>query len=161
MSPRIRARVRASGTIGLGLLALCALAEDSPAEFRVISVELRQDGRLDKAVVQQCDIARLLTESVQRFRPKKRTKVSTTRELVLRVDRVARVGGTYSGGDFGGTDVAVTLVSAGNRETNQPFFCRANGFKAIRNPSHCDRIDFCGEKIAGQISTWLSWQTAK
>lgn len=147
--------------MGLALLALCALARDSPAEFRVIRVELRPDGRLDKAVVQQCDIAKLLTESVQRFRPNKRAKAAATTDLVLRVDRVARVGGTYSGGDFGGTDVALTLLSAGNRETNQPFFCRANGFKAIRNPSHCDRIDYCGEKIAGQMSTWLAWQTAK
>jgi hypothetical protein len=127
----------------------------------VTRVDLRQDGRLDSSVLQQCNVSRILTESVQRFQPKHRKKSSATTELVLRVDRVARVTGTFSAGDNGGTDLAITLLYAGNRETNQPFFCRATGFKAIRNPSHCDRLDYCGGKIAEQMSTWLSWQTAK
>jgi len=46
-----------------------------------------------------------------------RKKGGPTTDLTLRIDRVARVGGTYSGGDFGGTDLGVTLLSAGNRET--------------------------------------------
>lgn len=150
---------RALAIFGLGALALCALAKDSPA-FRVTRVELRQDGRLDKSVVQQCDVARILTESVQRFQPKHRKKGAVTTDLALRVDRVARVSGTFSGGDYGGTDLSITLLAAGDRQTNQSFFCRANGLKALRNPSHCDRLDYCGEKIAEQVSTWLSWQTA-
>jgi hypothetical protein len=147
--------------LSLGALAVCALAKDSPPAFRVTSVALKQDGRLDDKVLQQCDVPRIVTESVQRFQPKKRVKGATTTDLVLRVDRVARVGGAYSAGDFGGTDLAITLVFAGERETNQAFYCRANGFKSVRNPSHCERLDYCGEKIAEQISTWLSWQIAK
>jgi hypothetical protein len=152
-------RFRLAGLAGLGLFALCALAKDSPPTFRVTRVELKQDGRLDDRILQQCDVGRVLTESVQRFQAKHRKKGSVTTDLVLRVDRIARVQGTFVA-DFGGTDLAVTLLGAGGRETNQAFFCRANGLKSIRNPSHCDRVNYCGEKIAEQISTWLSWQTA-
>jgi len=158
MIPSLAGKLRAPGMPGLVAFALCAPAKDSAPTFHVTSIVLKQDGRLDNVVLQQCDVARIVADSVQRFQAKHRRKGGPTTDLTLRIDRVARVGGTYSGGDFGGTDLGVTLLSAGNRETNQPFFCRANGFKAIRNPSHCERLDYCGEKIAEQMSTWLSWQ---
>lgn len=160
MIPRTNSTFRALGMFGLAWIALSTFAKDRSPVFHVTNVELRQDGRLDGIILQQCDVARILTESVQRFESKHRKKGSATTDLVLRVDRVARVGGTFSAGDFGGTDLAITLLSARNQRTNRPFFCRANGFKSIRNPSHCERLDYCGEKIAGQISTWLSWQTS-
>ena len=137
----------------LALLSASVLAKDQPPSFRVVHVELRQEGRLDAKVLESCEVTKIVTDRIQAYRAKSKGTV----DLSLRIDRVARVGGNPTS-DFGGTEIGITLLSAGGREMNQPFDCRATGFTSVRNPSHCQRLDWCTEKIAGQIDTWLSWK---
>lgn len=142
---------RALGMAFLGSLAICADANERPPTFRVTHVELSGDGRLDDRIVRECDVSRIVTDAIERYRSK-----AAPTDLSLRVDRVARVGGGK--GNPGGTDLGITLLAADGQEMNQAFACRAERFASIRNPSHCQRIDWCGGKIAEQISTWLSWK---
>jgi hypothetical protein len=128
------------------------MAADSAPALRVARVEFKQDGRLEKSMLEACDVARIVTEAIER-RPAGR---GSTIELVIRIDRVSKATGSV--GVFGGTDVSLTLLSAGGRELNQPFFCRADTGHGFRHLHHCARVEYCGDRIAEQISGWLSWQ---
>jgi hypothetical protein len=163
MISRLGARCRVLGMVCIGLLTICAMAADRPARFRVTSIEFSSIGRLDQDILQECNVARVVTDAFQGYRTPDsgdhRAKSSNTTDLVLRIDRVARVTGRPPPHpDPGGTDLGISLLSAGSEQMSQPFLCRADGFTSVTHGSHCARVAYCGEKIAGQISTWLSWK---
>jgi len=152
---------RATRMVCVGLLAICAVAKDQSPAFRVVRLDVAPGGRMEDRVMRECDVVSIVTRTIQGYQPKKRRpKGSPPTDLALRVDRVARVGGGPGGHNFGGTDLANSVLSANGRDVNQAFFCRADGTVVFRNVTHCARLEYCGEKIADQISTWLIWQTA-
>src|SRR5262245_28499502 len=142
------------------LLPVVIAAKDPAPFFRVTRVDILEGSRFDDAILQGCDVTRTVSEAFQRYSPKRSSKAVTTTDLVLRIDRVARVA-MGPGGKLGATDVAITLLSAGAREQNQAFFCRAEVHLLPHNPTQCSRVDECSGKIADQVATWLSWQTGK
>jgi len=152
-----KAACRVAGVVCVGLLPVCAYAKNPPPVFRVTSIEFQEGGRLDSAITQECDVAQVVTNAIQRSRVKN-SKAPTT-DLVLRIDRVAKLKGQLTPRPkAAATELGIFVLTAGSRELNQLFFCRAEGLTDATNAAHCARVGECGEKIAKQISTWLSWQ---
>src|SRR5215831_6273408 len=112
MSPRTRHLRPAMLLAVVGLLAMCPSTEATPPTFRITSIELKPDGRFDDAVMQACDVTGIVKKAIERHQPQDHRSTVSTTELVLRLDRVARVVGSISGGDYGGTDLGITVLSA-------------------------------------------------
>ena len=155
----MRARKRTTslmvGIVCIGLLPICTLAKDKPPAFRVMSIAFKEGAHLDSAILQECPVAKIVMDAIERGRVKD-SHASTT-DLVLRIDRVARLRGAAFRNP-GGTELTITVRTAGTRELDQPFSCRDAAFVSVSPASHCSRLAECSEKIATQISTWLSWQ---
>jgi hypothetical protein len=148
----------------LSLLPESVLAKKPPTPIRVASIVFKDSGRYQDSVVQECDVARIVSDAVQNHGAKearKGGKKSLPRESVelsLRIDRLFRTGGQMQPRTPGGIELGVSVTHIGSKEVNQPFLCRTHKLFQNLAASNCGRIEWCSEKIAEQISTWVSWQ---
>jgi hypothetical protein len=134
-----------------------ALARDRSPAIQITSISFREDGRLDNNILRECDVAKIVTDAFQRDakKPRRSTKI----DVALRIDRVAKLGGRPPPGSaVGGTELAVSVISAAGQEMNQPFACRKDAVMSSANSAHCARLEDCSGRIASQISTWLAWR---
>lgn len=148
--------------VSVGWLPIRANAEAPAPKLRVTSIHLGQDGRLDGDILRQCDVAGVVTNALQvrtrkwKFRRDKTSGVPQTIDLVLRIDRVVKLGARPPP-DVAGTELGITVLRAGAADMNQPFLCREDGFYTT-GEAHCARIESCGEKIVDQLAKWLAWK---
>jgi hypothetical protein len=134
-------------------LSLRASAGDKPQAFHVADIQYRADAHFDGEILQSCDVAKIVTHAVQ---SEKSTTRDTT-ELVLRIDRVAKLRGQPPPGpSAAGTELGVSILAVGPRQIDQPFLCRMNTLMGTSAASHCARVVKCSRTIAEQISTWLA-----
>ncbi len=139
-----------------GFLPAFATAKEPPPPFRVVSVTFKDSGRLQDSLMRECDVARIVTDGVQKHGAKKSGKAV---ELTLRIDRIVRTAGQIQPLKPGGIELGVSVIRVGVKDVNQPFQCQT--LKLFRNlaASNCGRIEWCSAQIAGQIGTWVSWQS--
>ena len=149
----LRAPGRLLGSICCVLLPLCVPAKEKPPVFRIESIALRPDGRLDSGILQACDVAAIVTDAIQ----KQKSTKGTSTGIVLRIDSVAKLRGRPPpGASMAGTELGLTLLAVGSKPMDQPFLCRKDGLVGTSNEAHCGRIAKCSRTIAEQLSTWLA-----
>ena len=144
---------RWSAAVCAVLLPLLAAAKDRPSAFHVARIEYRQGGKLDGGILQSCDVAKIVTDAIQ----KQKMPKGTPTELVLRIDRVTKLRGRPPPGPAAsGTELGLTLLAVGQKQMDQPFLCRKDGLVGTSDEAHCARVEKCSRTIAEQMSTWLS-----
>jgi hypothetical protein len=142
-------------TLCSGVLPALATAKEPPP-LRVASVTFKDSGRFQDSLMRECDVARIVTDVIQKHAAK---KSGTIVDVGLRIDRIIRTGGQMQPATPGGIELGVSVIRVGAKDVNQPFQCQT--LKLFRNlaASNCGRIEWCSARIAGQIGTWVSWQS--
>jgi hypothetical protein len=149
----LRGWARLLGSICCLLLPLCTLAKEKPPVFQVVSIEFRPGGRLDGGLLQACDVAKIVTDAIQ----KQKSTKGTSTGIGLRIDSVAKLRGRPPpGASMAGTELGLTLLAVGSKPMDQPFLCRKDSLVGTSNDAHCGRIAKCSRTVAEQLSTWLA-----
>lgn len=143
-------RVRLGFALLLGVPVVATADSSVAVPVEVDAVVFKENGRIAPQVVAACPIEDQLRRAVRAANSRRQVKKSglEPRHVTLRVDKLGNLGSLGSIG----TEFGVTAIPAG-REAGQLFLCQDNS-RAIRT-NHCERITYCAERFAKDISLWL------
>ena len=137
--------------------------------YTISGIEFKENGRIDLTITSVCDVKKMLVDAAshlyadtekRKMTAKKSDKSNYAHyDLELQVDRVTRLAWGSFGAAWGGAEIGVSALLPTRDTKKQSFLCRADfGSGGTVKASQCQRLEFCGKKIAKDIEAWLRLQ---